>query len=361
MAEQEQNRTEPATPFKLREARRKGQVAKSLELNSFVAILTFLGVMVIWGKAIFVRLLQIMQEMLGHAHQVNFEIEHVFSYVGTLLVDLGTLFAPLFAVLIAVVALTNVLQTGPVFSFFPLKPDLQRLNPVAGFKRVFSSRLLIEALKSTLKILLFGFVIYFLLKALMPRLFGMMQSDPDFYAIDVSAYSSELIFKLAMVLFLVALIDLLYTRWHFADKMKMSHREVKEEVKRREGDPQIRAKIKQLQKEMLKRSKSVKRVPEADVLITNPTHVAIAVRYRRESMQAPQVIAKGVGEMAQHMKAMARLHRIPTVEDKPLARGLYRHVEVDQFIPESFYGPVAAILARVYARHGNPTLTVEHA
>ncbi len=151
-----------------------------------------------------------------------------------------------------------------------------------------------------------------------------------------------------MVMLVVAILDLAYTRKDYASKMKMSRRELKEEVRRREGDPEIRARIRALRKEAAKRGKSLQRVPEADVLITNPTHLAVALLYKRGEMQAPQVIAKGAGELALTMKQVADKHRVPIVEDKLLARRLFRQVGIDAAIPESLYPPVAQLLSRIY-------------
>ncbi len=175
-----------------------------------------------------------------------------------------------------------------------------------------------------------------------------MDRDPQTFAPFLLDSARGLVFKLLIALLVVALIDLLYTRWDYARQMRMSRREIKEEVKRREGDPHVRAKLRELQKEAAKRAGSLQRVPEADVLITNPTHLAVALRYERHEMAAPVVLAKGAGEHAARMRELAGRHRVAVVEDRPLARALYRGVGVDQAIPEEFYPAVAGILARVF-------------
>jgi flagellar biosynthetic protein FlhB len=152
-----------------------------------------------------------------------------------------------------------------------------------------------------------------------------------------------------MVLAFIALIDVMYTRWSFADKLKMSRREMKEEVKQREGDPHVRARIRELQRELVKRAKAIRRLPDADVLITNPTHLAVALVYQREKMSAPQVIAKGAGEFAEYMRMLARRHGVPVIEDPPLARALFMAAGIDKEVPERVYQQVARVLVRAYA------------
>jgi flagellar biosynthesis protein FlhB len=162
------------------------------------------------------------------------------------------------------------------------------------------------------------------------------------------------------VLLIIALLDMLYSRWEYTKRMRMSRREVKEEVKRREGDPHVRAKIKELQREAVKRAGSLRRVPDADVLITNPSHLSVALVYRRETMQAPQVIAKGAGDLALNMRKVARLHRVPLVEQRDLAQQLFRAVGIDEAIGEDLYPLVARILLRVwYQKRGQNNKAAE--
>lgn len=350
MAEQEQDRSEPATPFKIEEAKRRGQVMKSMELNSFFVVLIFLAVLIFWGKGIMAREIAIDRWILDRAHLVDFQTLHLFAWFKAIFIHVGYALSPLFVLLIVMAVMTNMVQTGPIFTFFPLKPDFQRINPVAGFKRLFSSKMLFEAFKSIVKLMLFGAVLYFVMIGLLPKLASLMYVDPDGYAELLLWYVAELVFKLALALLVVALLDFLYTRWDYGNKLKMSRRELKEEVKRREGDPHVRARLRELQREAAKRGKALKRVPDADVLITNPTHFAVALVYERERMAAPRVIAKGANELAQHMKKIARQHDVPVVEHPTLARSLFKEAALDASIPESHYPNVARILAWVYRR-----------
>jgi len=347
--DQEQDKTEEATPFKLREAKKRGQVSKSQEINSFLIMSAALSLAFIAGEKMITGQLALDRALLSSAHRVRLEPASIMGWMKTVTAGLFDVYWPLIGLILITGILANLFQTGPVFSFFPIKPDMKRINPVEGFKRLFSMKLVFEAFKSILKVLLFGAVVYFSVMALMPSLMTLVGVNPEQYARFLLDSARGLMFKLLLVLLLVAAIDMAYTRWDFSKKMRMSRRELKDEVKRREGDPQIRAKRRGLQKEAVKRAGSLSRVPEADVLITNPTHLAVALKYRRGTMVAPQVIAKGAGELAGKMKLVAREHRVPIVENKPLARKLFKKVDIEQGIPEALYPAVAKILVWVFA------------
>jgi len=357
--EQEQDRNEPATPSKRREAVKRGQVAKSLEVNSFVVTLGAAVVLAFWGQQVVQRQLAIERSLFEQATRADLDIPQLFAVLESVFIGLAKTYSPLIALLLVLVILSNLIQTGPVFSFVPLKPDPKRLNPVAGFKRVFSKRMLFESAKSVIKLLLFGTVLYFAVVTEIPGLLGMMHSDPRSFPLLILNETSNIFFRLAMAILLLAILDVVYTRWEYSRKLMMSRREIKEEVKRREGDPKVRARIRELQREAAKRSKALRRVPEADVLITNPTHLAVALLYQRGVMAAPTVIAKGAGELVEKMKMTARRHRIPIIENRTLARSLFQQAELEAAIPAESYAAVAEVLVRAYAvrgRHGEETV-----
>ncbi len=347
--QQEQDRSEPATPFKLREARRRGQVAKSMEINSLLLLSTALAMIYLTGEAMIGGQLDMARAVLSQAGGVDLSPGHALVLFEAMVKEVIHVFWPIIAAMMIVGVLSNMFQTGPVFSFYPLKPDIQRINPIAGFKRLFSVKLLFESVKSVIKLALFSAVIYFAIVGSVPTFLGLLDTDPNAYPRFLLEQSVSLAFKLLFVLFVIAILDLLYTRWDFAKKMRMSRREIKEEVKRREGDPQVRAKIKELQREASKRAGSLKRVPDADVLITNPTHLAVGVRYERGVMEAPLVITKGAGELALKMREAAIRRRVPVVENKRLARALFKQVEIDQMITPELFPAVAKLLVWVYA------------
>jgi flagellar biosynthetic protein FlhB len=187
----------------------------------------------------------------------------------------------------------------------------------------------------------------------LPALLALLDIHPAAYVRPGFGLANGLVLKLLIVLGLIALVDVLYTRRSYLNRLKMSRRELKEEIKNREGDPRIRARLRQLQRELVKRSRAIKRLPDADVLITNPTHLAVALLYRRETMAAPQVLAKGAGELAEYMKVLARRHRVPVIENRALARKLFYAVELEQGIPEALFPQVARVLVWAYAWRTN--------
>jgi flagellar biosynthetic protein FlhB len=347
-SEQEQDRTEPATPFKLREARKRGQVSKSLETNSLLMLAVALLVMYAMGERIISEQWSLSRQLIGQAHQVNFNITSAMGLYQFVVKALFGIFLPFILCVVVTAIAANFFQTGPVISFFPIKPDMNRLNPVTGFKRVFSKKLLFEALKTVLKMSIFGAVIYFAIQALLPKIMTMIDTDPQAYPVLLLTQAKGMVYKLLLVLLLIALADLMYSRWDFARQMRMSRRELKDEVKRREGDPQIRARIRQLQKEAVQRAAAVRRVPEADVLITNPTRLAVALKYDRGKMTSPEIIAKGANDLASKMRMLAQRCQVPIVENRSLARILFRRGNMGEGIPESVFPTVAKILAWIY-------------
>ncbi|MCP4469651.1 MAG: EscU/YscU/HrcU family type III secretion system export apparatus switch protein [Gammaproteobacteria bacterium] len=346
--QQEQNRTERATPFKLEEARKRGQVAKSLEANSFVLLLAILGLSYFAGDYYASGLLAMCSALFANAHLFIAEAPIMLQWFEQTFDFVVNLFWSFVAMVVITAILSNMLQTGPVFSFFPLKPDPQRLSPVAGFKRLFSMRLIYESIKTFIKMSVFGFVIYLVISAALPKLLALVDTDPHSYLLFLLRHGQELLYKLLLVMLLIVLIDLVYTRWDYAKRMRMSYRDIKEELKRREGDPQIRARLRELRRDAAKRAGAVRKVPDADVLITNPARLAIALKYDREAMQAPQLIAKCSGDMAARMRTVAKQHGVPIVENKILARALFRRVDIDGIVPEDLYPTVARILAWIY-------------
>jgi flagellar biosynthesis protein FlhB len=350
MQEQEQNRTEPATPFKLSEARKRGQVAKSLDFNVLVVVCGLFAALAIWGGAQWTRLCELCAELLAGAAEWQIDAggaTHLGSAIGLTTLSIVLPFAAT-GFVFAIIA--NIVQTGPIFSSDPIKPKFERLNPVAGFKRVFNKRMLFEGLKSVLKLGFFAAIAIAFFASLWPMLPAIESGGLGEQMQWLGSSAVGLLFRLGLALALVGLLDLLFTRWSYSRQMMMSRREMKEEVKRREGDPQVRARIRELQRENLKQARSMSRVPDADVLITNPEHLAIALRYDRERMNAPVVLAKGADKWAQEMRSIASRHRIPRFENRQLARLLFRRAQLDQPIPPESYLEVARLYAEIRRR-----------
>jgi flagellar biosynthetic protein FlhB len=347
--DQEQERTQAATPHKLREAQKRGQVAKSIETN-FAAVMSALVIVCFAaGPGIARRELSIARNTLGNAGRTDWSTQSVADWLGhAASASIEGLVPLLLAVALAAIV-SNVAQVGGIFSFEPLTPDFDKINPAYGIRRFLSLRSLYDALRCMAKLIALGLVAWLAVRQLLPDLMRLNFVDARGHAAAALGEVAPLLFKLLLAIAIIALIDLIYTRWDYAKRMRMSHRDVGDEHKQREGDPRIRRRLRHLRNELLKQTRAVRRLPEADVLITNPTHIAVALSYRHGQMPAPKLLAKGSGRLAEKMRALARSHRIPVVENAPLARELYKRTDNDQYVPEDLYPRVAKILIWVYA------------
>lgn len=346
MPEDFEERTEPASGRKLEEARRKGNIPRSRDLTAVIPVWLFF-LLLIYGGGIFIGLNSYMQQSFRRIADIPSLTElRLIEIIRTDITSIGSLLAPFFLYVFFTIILLNFLQTGFNFSLGTLTPNFSKLNPIQGFSRLFSLNALFESAKGVLKIIVFAVVLYMLLK----NEFDTMPLLVDMDMKTIISFSLEKIKKLvlfaAIILSIFAAIDFAYQKWHFAKEMRMTKTEVKEEMKQMEGDPHVRARIRSLQRDMA-RKRMMQEVPKADVVITNPTHIAVALRYDAKEMEAPKVVAKGANLVAEKIKEIAIKHRVPLYEDKPLARALFK-LEVGQEIPETLYKAVASILANIY-------------
>jgi flagellar biosynthesis protein FlhB len=354
MAEQEQNRSEAATPFKLREAKKRGSVAKSMDLNSVFVIAAFLVCLQLWAWSATKRQASLSALLFQQASAFGFSPAQAWAWLSTALIGTVLLLVPFFAAVMVAGVLASLVQHGPVFSVHPIKPDFNRLNPAQGFKRIFSRRALFDLGKNLVKLAVFGWVLYLGIVQLLPALVGLLSVDARAHAPQVIDAIASLTFKLLLAMLAVALVDVIFTRWEYGHKLRMSRREITQEIKQREGDPKIKARIRELQNELRKKTGALKNLPDADVLITNPTHLGVALMYRHGQMAAPAVVAKGSGELVDKMKTVARRHGVTIVEHRRLARALYE-LELHDAVPEAHYAEVARILVWVQeARKARP-------
>lgn len=349
MAEKDADNSEAATPYKLEEARKKGTVAKSADFISVSALVVMVGVLYANAWDATKQSARLMLNVLAQGMHTRWEADWVASWMGQLLISTLHILSPLFLSLIIAAVLVGLLQTGPIFTAKPLSPELNRISPMTGLKRLFSFRTVYESIKSLIKIVLLGFVGYFAIVDLVPGLLKLSSLDPKSYMQSLTYLTGGVLVKLLLVLIIIAIIDFAYTRWEFAKRMRMSKRDIKDEHKQRDGDPRIRQRIRELQREMLKRSKAAGQVPSADVLITNPTRIAVALRYKHGDAAAPQVTAKGAGELARKMRLLASRHNVPIVQNRELARALFREVDFEGYVPEKWYPQLAKIMVWVYA------------
>lgn len=349
MADQDLDRNEAATPFKLQKAREKGQAARSTELAGSVVLLVAVAFVAWHGVETWQALLRVARVPLLHAGRSGWDLAVLWPLVAQLAGGAGAALGPLLlAVLLAGIA-ACVVQTGIVFSFEPLRMDFARLDPVAGCKRILSLRTLFDAGRACVKLCAIVFVTWLVLRALPARFAGIVAQSPAQFVRTLVEDAGGLGFRVALVLLLVALVDLAFSRGEFARRMRMSRRELKEEYRNREGDPRIRSRLRELRRELLRRSQSLKNTRTADVVLTNPTHFAIALRYVHGEMEAPRVVAKGAGKLAAAMREIAARHGVVVVQNPPLARRLFREAELDAYLPSSFHAEVARIIVWVLA------------
>ena len=343
-----QERTEPATPKKRQKVRSEGRVCMSRDLTAAAEILTGLVALLVLGPFTYRLLSGFLQlsirfmgdgVMRGDRWFSPFSLEAFKQYFLSWL-PLGLLVA-----LLAVAVV--VWQVGWTITGEPLKIKLDRLNPISGMKKIISLRSLVELLKGLLKAAVFAVVIYAAIRDYLPGALKAMQFPLGYGGAAFWDMLWSLAMRLAAMLLVMALIDYLYQRWDFERSIRMSRQEIKEEYRQMEGDPQIKNKIRQKQRELAKK-RMMASVPKADVVITNPTTLAVALEYDRELMSAPQVVAKGRGIVAQKIREVAQAHGVPVIENKPLAWALYEGVEVGEEISEELYRGVAEILAMVY-------------
>lgn len=344
-----EERTEQATPRKRQKAREKGEVASSREIIGIIPIWSVM-IYLFFGGAVFTALVNYVRSGLKRSFEMpvtDLSIRDIFT--GDIM-QIGLLMLPLFAGSIMVILAVHFLQTGFLFSTERLSPEFSRVNPLQGLKRYVSLNMLAESLKGVLKVVVLGLVLYFIIK----EQFGSLPLLVDMNMQSLQAFSFHQIYRLTLISALVitsfAVIDFVYQRWSFSRNLRMTKQEIKDEHKEIEGDPLVKARIRSLQREMA-RKRMMQEVPKADVVITNPTHFAVCLKYDADGMQAPRVLAKGQNLIAQKIKDVARTSGVPMFEDKPLARSLYK-LPVGQEIPEVFYKAVATILAHAYKAKG---------
>lgn len=346
MAEDQGEKTEEATDSRREEYRKRGQVAMTRELGSAVFFLVAAGLIYVSGRFFLQNIFDIFNRTFGGEFIQNVRegrVNDIFAFVGLKLVVLT---GPVFLVAVVIGIGSQVIQTGLLQIEDALTPNLNKLNPLNSLGRIFSMRGVAELFKSILKMSVIGYVMYILLK-------GQITQIPYLAGYSVSqllSYLGEILFKLlsgtGLFMLVLATADYFFQRWQLEKEMMMSKQEIKEEHKSRDGDPLIKARIRKTQREMATR-KMISEIPKADVVITNPTHIAVCLRYS-DKLPAPQLIAKGADYMAEKIKEVARQHNIPIIENKPLARTIFKTMKVGQVIPRDLFVAVAEVLSYVF-------------
>ena len=349
MAEQQgQEKTEAPTEKKRRESREEGQVAFSRELPSAALLagilLTFIATSPLILDALREMTTQIFREMFK-ADELS--IDSLYDLSGEIFSTLLPAFAPFAAIIVLVGISASILQVGVQITLKAIAPKFNKISPLTGLKRLFSTQSLADFLKSIAKLIIVGIVGYITYMDKITELNGLSVATPEAILEYNFTVVAEVSGKIVLALVAIAIFDYIYQRWHHEKQLMMTKQEVKEETKQTEGDPQLKARIRQIQREM-SNARMMQEVPKADALIVNPTHFSVAVLYDRDVMEAPEVIAKGIDHMALRMRTVARENSVPILERPELARDLYANVEIGETIPERFYKAIAEILAFVY-------------
>ena len=339
------SKTEKATPKRLNKARNRGNVAKSQEVAKTITLLAGFLALYAYIHVIGKEMMDLYRHFLDHNFEFVPEPNNVMNLMFWLAQEVAFMVLPVILTIGLVVIITLRLQVGKLWTTKVFKPKLSRFNPIPGIKRMFFSKdTLIRMLKNLLQALVIGIAPYVVIANEFPNFITLFHANAwalTSYLMEVGAKVVQ--YALAPML-VIAIADFFYTRWDYQENLKMTKDEVKDEMKQMDGDPKIKAKQRQKMMEMMRR-RMMAEVPKADVIITNPTHIAVALKYDALESPAPMVVAKGAEHLAQKIKEIAREHNIPIRENKPLARALYKSVEVGESIPEEMYQAVASILA----------------
>ncbi len=354
MAEDDdQEKTETATAKRRREAREEGQVARSPEVLTLFVLGA--GVLGLWVSAghLYGELVALAREVIRLTARPELGPDGFVVLATRVSVTLVRALAPLFLAALVGGLAGNLVQVGFLVSFKAITPNPSRLDPFSGFKNLFQKAKLVDLAKSIFKVVTVGWVAYL---AVQGR-FGEFPYLSDLSPAGLLAYKLDLGFAILkyvlLVYLLIALLDYAFQRWQFEEKIKMTKQAVKQEYKETEGDPLIKSRIRSLQREMARR-RMMADVPKADVVVTNPTHYAVALRYDAATMDAPRVVAKGTDRIAERILEVAREHRVPQYQAPPVARALYAQAEVGEVVPADLFQAVAEILAHVYRLRGTP-------
>src|SRR3989338_114307 len=342
------DKSEEPTPHRLREAREKGQVAKSKEVTTaFLLLLTYflfryLGPFM-WRNL--VEMAQAIFQLVPEAREFNLPF---VGYLLLLRLPPRALFPlPIFGITFLAALLAESMQTGFVVALDPLSPKLERINPLEGLKRMFSMQGLVELIKSVLKIIIVFYIAWFAIRDDLPHIMVLIESHPWQAVVLGGDIAYRIAMRVGLFYIAIAILDYFYKRWEYMKNLKMTKQEIKEEYKRLEGDPLVKQRMRDLQRQVAQQ-RMMSSVPQADVVVTNPTHLAVALKYDQSKMKAPVVLAKGERKIAEEIRRIAEMHEISVVQNELLARSIYRSTRVNQEIPSEFYQAAAEVLAYVY-------------
>ncbi|UNC91760.1 flagellar biosynthesis protein FlhB [Candidatus Contubernalis alkaliaceticus] len=346
-------KTEQPTPHRLQEARKKGQVVKSTELNSAFTLMIMVLFFMLFGDVLFGWHVDMLTSFLTDGLSMTVSFANFNSLFINAMLNFFKLISPILIVGLVAGLLINYAQVGFLVTSEVLSPKFDKLNPLEGIKKIISRRALFELFKALFKISLVGLVTYLFINSRFEGFLSFLYTMPEGFFAGFSSLALSLGLQVAVVFLIMAVLDYIYQRQEFMKSMRMTKQDVKEEYKQMEGDPLIKSKLKEKQRAMVNQ-RMMQEVPTSTVVVTNPTELAIALRYDQgeDGRGVPRVVAKGAALIAVRIKKVAKEHRVPVVENRPVARFLYQHVDIGEEIPAELYQAVAEILALVYKLKG---------
>jgi flagellar biosynthesis protein FlhB len=343
-----QERTEQPTSKRIRESREKGQVCKSMEVSTAFLFLATVVSFYLYIPSVASKLSAVVRSYLGNLSMWDGSADGAVTIFREGTFQFAILVLPILLLFLAVGIASNIIQVGFSFSGEPIIPKFSKLNPITGFKNKFMSIRSVEQLiKTVLILIIITWVSYRAIRRELPVFPPLIGCDVSVIVLTFFRSSMRLLWDVLWIFFILALADYGFQKWQYTQDLLMTKQETKEEFKQTEGNPLIKSRIRSIQLHMARR-RMMREVPKASVVITNPTHLAVALQYERGRMVAPKVLAKGAGTVAEKIKETARSASIPIIEDKPLAQALYKYVNIGDVIPEKLYKAVAEILAYVY-------------
>lgn len=348
--EEDQDKTEEPSSYKLEEARKRGEVAKSADITGTAVMVAFAVTFAMTAAWVMQSLAQATEQTLSLSGAKPMIGKGLLEWLQETYFPVIQALTPLALALIVVAIVINVMQTGPIFSTHPITPDFKRLNPMQTVKRLFSMKTLWELGKMFLKMFMLGILCYILYGQAQELVESVATTAPQYIPmLALKAFTKVSLYVLVIIAF-SSLIDLIITRRDYMKKMRMSRRDLRDEYKRRDGDPEVKSKQKQLLRDLLKKTRAVNKAAEADVIITNPTHFAVAIQYRPATMRAPIILAKGAGFLSTRIREVAGRNGVPIMRSPLLARALYRECEIDSPVPEKLYTKLAPIYRWLFSQ-----------
>lgn len=340
-----EHKSEKASEYKLKEARKKGQVNKSIELNAVLLVLFSILYLYLFRNNIGHDITHLTQNYLSG---IGSSKNHMMIDAKDIFYTMSMVLLPFLLVLVFISTIINLLQVGFVVSFEPLKPKLEKMNPVKGFKKIFSKKNLFEFFKQMIKLALIVTILLNVSYSILDALFSAALTNTRWtLGVALSTEALKVAFYIILTSIPLVLLDVVFTRWDFRKQMMMSQREVKEEHKKKEGNPEVKSKRKQQQKELAKKLLALTNVKNADVIINNPTHIAVALKFDPKTMIAPEVIVSGKGFIGKYVRRLGAKHQIKQIVDIPLARGLFNDVESGQPVPKVYFSALSKIYRKI--------------